>query len=213
VEQPGVTIDPDRAVVCLKGRRVRPERKLYLALHKPRDVVCTSTDPQGRKTCLDLVAGVPARVYTVGRLDRDSEGLILLTNDGDFAHALTHPRHQVRKRYRVTTSGVVSEEALARLRRGVVSRGETLNAERVERIEGGRPRYELVLCEGRNRQVRRMFEAVGADVVRLVRVRIGPLKLSGIRRGGWRKLAPAEVHALLAAASGPGAARGPSKGG
>ena len=213
VEQQGLTIDAATAVVRLRGKEVRAERKLYIALHKPRDVVCTSSDPQGRKTCLDFVSGLSARLYTIGRLDRDSEGLILLTNDGDFAHALSHPSHEVRKLYRVVTTRPIDHAQLAKLNAGVTSEGVMLRAERIDPIDAGGTRFELALREGRNRQVRRMFEAVNADIARLVRVRIGPLKLSGIRRGCWRKLTPSEVKALRSNAAGHDSSSRPNRAG
>ncbi|MBN1269231.1 MAG: rRNA pseudouridine synthase [Kiritimatiellae bacterium] len=200
VTQMGARIDPARQAVCVRGRRVLPQGRLYLALNKPRDVLCTSRDPRGRRTFLDLLPSVPARVYTVGRLDRDSEGLLLVTNDGDLAARLTHPRHHVLKTYRVWIEGVLGEDARARLVRGVESRGERLTAVEVRRVVGEDGCCEVVLAEGRNRQIRRMFEAVGLRVRRLKRTAIGPLSLGRLARGAWRELTAAEVAALRKAA-------------
>ena len=202
VTQMGIRIDPARQVVRVRGRTVAPQFRLYLALNKPRDVLCTSRDPQGRRTFLDLLPALPARVYTVGRLDRDSEGLLLVTNDGELAARLMHPRHHVQKTYRVWLDGALSGEGRARLLGGVTSRGERLAAVRVTAVmDGGQAScWDVMLVEGRNRQVRRMFEAVGVAVRRLKRTAIGPLGLGRLARGAHRELSEAEVAALRRAA-------------
>ena len=198
----GVSVRPGHSIVRVRGRIVRPEQKVYLALHKPKDVLCTSTDPQGRRTCCDLVHGLSARVYTVGRLDRDSEGLILMTNDGDFAHALMHPSHGIEKVYRAWTDRALTKAEEARLIKGVLSDGETLRAVSLERLpqSKGRSCYEMILHEGRNRQVRRMFEAIDVKVTRLVRTRVGSIELEGLARGRWRYLEGRDLERLRKAA-------------
>ncbi len=194
--------DPARAVaegddVRVDGRRVAPESTLVVyALHKPAGVVSTAKDTHGRRTVVDLVkAPGGARLYPVGRLDADTTGLLLLTNDGDLAHHLTHPRHEVPKTYRAKVrGGPVSAEALARLRDGVeLDDGRTLPA-KVRQLRPGL--LELELREGRKRQVRRMLEAVGHPVKELTRVRFGPLTLGDLPAGGVRRLGPAEVDRL-----------------
>jgi 23S rRNA pseudouridine2605 synthase len=194
----GTSIDPEHDQVELDGRAVLPPIALsYVALNKPIGVVSTAHDPQGRRTVLDLV-DVPARLYPVGRLDYDSEGLILLTDDGDLAMHLTHPRHTVEKEYEALVSGEPSDEVLARLRTGIVLDGKPTAPARIERMAAGPDGtwVRFILREGRNRQVRRMAEAVGLEVVRLVRVRIGSLRLGNLRPGAWRDLRAAEVAAL-----------------
>ena len=194
----GTSVDPDRDMVELDGRRVRPPKThSYVMLNKPIGVVSTASDPQGRRTVLDLV-DVSARLYPVGRLDYDSEGLLLLTDDGDLAMRLTHPRHTVEKEYRALLTGEITDEIVALLRRGVMLDGRPTAPARVESLEdvpdGTWTRF--VLREGRNRQIRRMVEQVGLGVVRLVRVRIGSLRLGDLPPGSWRDLRPAEVAAL-----------------
>lgn len=171
---------------------VRPDLVYYL-LHKPAGVVTTAADPQGRLTVLGLVPGEP-RVFPVGRLDMDTEGLLLLTNDGELAHRLTHPSFGVDKEYLVHVEGVPAPAALARLRKGVeLDDGPTAPA-KVAALDSSLLR--IVIHEGRNRQVRRMCEAVGHPVRRLVRTRIGPLSDTNLKAGEWRLLSPGEVRAL-----------------
>lgn len=194
----GTSIDPERDVVELDGRAVLPPRTLsYVALHKPIGVVSTANDPRGRRTVLDLVPG-DARLFPVGRLDYDSEGLILLTDDGDLAMKLTHPRHNVEREYRALLEGEVTEEILKRLRAGIELDGRRTAPATFERLESHPDGtwVRVVLHEGRNRQIRRMVESVGLKVVRLVRVRVGSLELGSLPPGSWRHLSAAEVAAL-----------------
>lgn len=196
----GRRIDPARDRVCVDGvpAALAPGLVHYL-LNKPPGYVCTASDPQGRRRALDLVPPEP-RVFTVGRLDADSEGLIILTNDGALAQVLTHPAFGVEKEYVVEVSGDPAPSALRRLREGVeIEDGITAPA-RASRIGSGRLR--IVVHEGRNRQVRRMCEAVGHPVTRLVRTRIGPVADRSLRPGEWRELTVEEVRSLGAAASG-----------
>jgi 23S rRNA pseudouridine2605 synthase len=205
--------DPARAVtggeaIAVDGRALAgmPERVVY-AVHKPAGVVSTARDPRGRPTVVSLVPGRGARLYPVGRLDADTTGLILLTNDGALAHELTHPRYEVPKTYRARVAGgAVGERALRALREGVeLDDGPTAPA-RVRRL--GAHELELTIHEGRKRQVRRMCEAVGHRVLELHRVAFGPLRLAGLAPGSHRRLTEAEVERLRrASAARPG--RGP----
>jgi 23S rRNA pseudouridine2605 synthase len=203
----GETItDPARDVtgaeaISVDGRPVRqPAERVVYALHKPVGVVSTARDPQGRRTVVSLVP-TTARLYPVGRLDADSSGLILLTNDGELAHRLTHPRFEVPKTYRaVVAGGPIEDAALRRLRRGVeLEDGPTAPA-RVRAIAPDT--LEITIREGRNRQVRRMCVAVGHPVRRLALVAFGPLGLDGLRPGAHRRLSEDEVAALASAGSG-----------
>jgi len=183
----------DGDVVAVDGRTVAPQELAYLMLHKPSGVVTTASDPQRRRTVVDLVES-PQRVYPVGRLDRDTTGLLLLTNDGELANRLAHPRHGVDKAYVAEVEGDPPPDAIRRLAEGVeLNDGPTAPA-RARRLGAGR--LELVIHEGRNRQVRRMCEAVGHPVRRLHRTAYGPLELDTLAPGSWRPLTAEEVAAL-----------------
>jgi len=170
-----------------------PEGRTYIMLNKPRGYVTTLSDEKGRRTVAQLVADCPARVWPVGRLDLDSEGLLLLTDDGELTHRLTHPSHEVEKEYRVWVRGDV-ERALPVLSAPVWSDGEELAADRVERT--GPNTLTIVIHQGKNRQVRRMCAAAGLKVERLQRVREGGVRLGGIVPGAWRPLTAAELASL-----------------
>ena len=190
----GQRVDPDAVQVTLDGVpiSVRPGLVYYL-LNKPAGVVTTASDPQGRPTVIDLVPPDP-RVFSVGRLDTDTEGLLILTNDGDLAHRLSHPSFGIEKEYLAEVEGTPSAGALHRLRTGVALEDGVTAPARASRVP---PRgLRLVIHEGRNRQVRRMCAAVGHPVVRLVRTRIGPLADRRLAPGQWRPLTTAEVRAL-----------------
>jgi len=201
-------VDLEADKVQFDGRLVRPpRRRYYLALHKPRGVVSSRADPHAGRLVTDLVdIGGKPMLRPVGRLDADSEGLIFLTDDGDFLFKLTHPRYHVPKTYRAQVQGVPNADALARLRKGVMlDDGMTRPAKNVRLLRGkenvdgsGVGEVELTIYEGRNRQVRRMLAAVGHTVTRLTRVRIGAVRLTGLPPGAWRHLTPAEVAALTA---------------
>jgi 23S rRNA pseudouridine2605 synthase len=199
VTELGTRVDPLSDDVRHAGEPVRPERKVYVLLNKPRGVVCTSARGEQRKRVIDLVPEIRGRVYTVGRLDAESEGLILLTNDGDFAQAISHPSHGVPKTYAVLVRGKVDAETLQKVRGGVwLSEGRTGGAEaRIERVSKDRTYLKVVLREGRNREIRRVFARLGYPVKELKRVRIGPLSLHGLGRGRWRFLTRGEVRELL----------------
>jgi 23S rRNA pseudouridine2605 synthase len=195
----GDRVDPDVDVVEIDGAVV-PVREglVYYLLNKPRDVVTTAEDPQGRRTVIDLLPLEP-RVFPVGRLDRDTEGLLVLTNDGELAHRLTHPRYGVEKEYLVEVEGTPSPGALRRLRDGVMLDDGVTAPARVGKVDATTLR--ITIHEGRNRQIRRMCEAVGHPVVRLVRTRIGPIADRRLKPGEWRELTPAEVRASATAAA------------
>ena len=196
----GRRVDPEVDVVEVNGAQigVKPGLVHYL-LHKPVGVITTATDPQGRPTVVELVPTEP-RVFPVGRLDADSEGLLLLTNDGDLTHRLTHPSFGVDKEYLVEVEGEPTRGALARLRDGIdLDDGRTAPA-KVAQLDGRLLR--ITIHEGRNRQVRRMCEAIGHPVVRLVRTRIGPLTDRTLKPGEWRALTQDEVRALERAVAG-----------
>lgn len=202
----GMSVNPKRDIITLDGERIgAPEggKKYYLAMYKPRGYVTTMSDELGRKTIVDLLTDLPVRVYPVGRLDKQSEGLLLLTNDGAFANMLMHPSHEITKVYRVTVEGNASEEQLIQLAEGVEIDGKmTLPAQaKVITIGEGRTVIEMAIREGRNRQIRKMCEAVGLTVKRLRRTMIGPVKLSMLGPGEYRELTPAELSALRSMAS------------
>lgn len=205
VTRPGVCMRPGVDEVRVDGQVVGapPAARTYIVLHKPAGVVSTAADPQGRPTVADLVrrtGGPSARLFPVGRLDLDSTGLMLLTNDGPLAHALTHPSREVPKTYRVRVQGQVGPETLATLRYGVQLEDGPARPDRVRLLDSGRTssRLEITLHEGRHREVRRLLEAVGYPVLELTRVRLGPLELGRLAPGAWRHLTATEVRALRA---------------
>jgi 23S rRNA pseudouridine2605 synthase len=211
VREMGVKADPAVDDIRVDGRRVKSaERPRYILLNKPKGYVTTRSDPQRRPTVIDLVS-VREYVYPVGRLDYDSEGLLLLTNDGDLAAKLTHPRHGVERTYEARVAGMPDREAVDRLRRGIPLDGHrTLPANVVlvnERRRDGNGLLRITIREGRNRQVRRMCEAVGHPVQTLRRIRIGPLADSSLGVGQWRDLTLAEVEKLKSGTSGKSESR------
>ena len=195
----GDSADPDVDTILIDGKALpEAENRIYIMLHKPRGYVTTLSDEKGRKNAAQLVTDCGQRVYPVGRLDMDSEGLLLFTNDGDFANHLMHPKHEVKKVYRVTVTGF-TEEAMAALEKPIVLDGYKIRKPDVSKIRSGADgKTELLVTihEGRNRQVRRMCAAAGMDVVRLVRIAEGPVQLAKLPLGKWRHLTEAEVEAL-----------------
>ena len=223
----GTKADAETDDIRVDGRRLHaPERKRYILLNKPAGYVSTRSDPQRRRTVIDLLAGVREYVYPVGRLDYDTEGLLLLTNDGDLAARLTHPRHGVERCYEARVAGMPDAEALRQLRAGIPLDGRrTLPAEatllNARGREEGRPKglqlrsregiVQLTIREGRNRQVRRMLEAVGHPVRELTRTRIGPLTDRRLKPGAWRDLTAEEITTLRALANRPAPTRPPRR--
>lgn len=195
----GSKIDPDRDKVEVDGKAVRSQRKLYVALHKPPGCVCSKQDEHNRPTVYDLLPKEWQIVNSVGRLDYASEGLLFLTNDGEFALRLTHPRYGVRKRYVTTVEGRVDEEMLRRFTSGVWLEGEKLKAERGWIVSATKTQsvVELELAEGKNREVRRLFESQGLTVRRLVRTQVGKIKLGELKPGKWRALTQSEIKTLI----------------
>lgn len=192
----GTKIDPDCDVVTVNGKRLTmPTDSVYIMLHKPRGYVSTVRDNLGRKTVMDLIPQDLGRLYPVGRLDYDSEGLLLLTNDGDFTYRLTHPGHEVSKTYRVTVSGQMTESDYEKLRQGVVIDGRMTHPATVKPLhtEGMRTVFLITIHEGRNRQVRKMCVAVGHSVMTLCRIAEGALQLGTLPCGAWRHLTPDEI--------------------
>ncbi len=196
----GTKVDPATAVVRVGGRRLPPWRDtVHLALNKPLGVLSTMSDPHGRRTLAEFVADRPVRLFHVGRLDADTSGLLLLTNDGELAHRLTHPSYEVGKSYVAQVAGVVRVSAVRRLTGGVQLDDGPARADRcaVRQTHAGRSIVELDVHEGRNRIVRRMFDAVGHPVLALTRVGFGGVRLGEQRSGAVRELTPEEVGALL----------------
>ncbi len=199
VKELGAKVDPLHDAVKVEGRPVKARRKIYVALHKPRGVLSTRSDEMERRIVTDLLPKEWAHLHPVGRLDRDSEGLIFLTNDGEFTLRLTHPRFGVRKKYRAIVEGRVEPVMLRRFTEGVEHEGERLRAEHARLVDANNSHsiVELELAEGKNREVRRLFESQGLLVERLQRTQIGPIRLGELPEGRWRALTAAEVKALL----------------
>lgn len=196
----GDSVDPKKDTVTVKGKRVRKESNLrYILLNKPRGYVTTADDELGRKCVTQLVSDVKERVYPVGRLDRVSEGALIMTNDGEFANLMMHPSHHVPKTYRVTVRPAVTAQQVEQLESGIELDGRMTLPAQVHVIskEEGRAVLEIVLYEGRNRQIRRMCEALELEVARLRRVAVGPVRLGMLKPGQWRDLTPAEVQTLI----------------
>jgi 23S rRNA pseudouridine2605 synthase len=197
----GTKIDPATDRVTVAGKPLAIERKVYIALNKPVGYLCTSHDTHERRTVHDLLPKELPRLYTVGRLDYDTEGLLFLTNDGSFSLRLTHPRYKMPKTYRVEVDGGLDAAQVAQLLKGVRSDGELLRAETISDVRpaGQTTRLQLVLREGKKRQVRRMMKAVGHPVRQLTRVSIGSIVLGNLKLGQWRYLSDEEVRQLVAA--------------
>ena len=195
----GCVIDPERDVVEIDGRVIKTEtKKHYIMLHKPKNYVTTVSDDLGRPTVMELVRDISARIYPVGRLDFDTTGLLIMTNDGNFANILTHPRHDVNKTYIARIDRPLSEEELERLQRGIDLDGIKTAPAKAENIKRPQKGYEvkITIHEGRNRQVRRMLDAVGVNVMSLKRISVGSLTLGNLPEGKWRRLSDAEINKL-----------------
>ncbi len=200
---PGHPINVETDSVEFEGKRVEPlTEHIYLMLNKPAGYVTTRRDERGRPTVMDLVSGLPETIYPVGRLDLETEGLLLFTNDGDFAHQLLHPSHEIEKTYLVWVKGVPRDDAIQRLRQGVTIPSGTTAPAKVKRLKVSKDdlstKFEVVIHEGKKRQVRLMFKAVGYSVIRLKRVRMGSLRLGNLPSGEHRFLTPVEISELMA---------------
>jgi len=200
----GTKVDPRTAVIRVSGKRLPPvSPNVYLVLNKPRGVVSTMSDPEGRKTLTDFVADRPERLFHVGRLDTDTSGLILLTNDGEFAHRMAHPSYEVDKTYVAEVEGEVTKATLEQLKAGVTLEDGPVTVSSARLVTAGqggakgRSIVELVIHEGRNRIVRRLLDQVGHPVRRLTRTAIGPVELQGLKAGALRDLTSDELGALL----------------
>jgi 23S rRNA pseudouridine2605 synthase len=187
VTEPGTKADADRDQIRVDGRLISCEaERVYILLHKPQGYVTTLNDPQGRPIVTDLLSGVTERVFPVGRLDYDSEGLLILTNDGAFSQRLQHPRYGIPKRYRIKVEGRFAPSDV-----------------RLEKTNPGSSWLRLTITDGRNRVIRRAFESLGHPVCRLIRVAVADITLESVREGAWRRLTPKEVDRLSAHAEGP----------
>lgn len=197
--QLGTKIQPGKDRIAVDGQPVKARRKLYLALHKPPGYLCSREDAVARRTINELIPREWNNLYTVGRLDKDSEGLIFLTNDGEFSLRLTHPRYGVRKTYRVTVEGRVEPSLLQRFVQGIKDGEDMLKAQSTKLISSNNTRsmVELVLAEGKKREIRRLFASAGLNVERLQRVQIGRIKLGELPAGKWRTLTEPEIKSLL----------------
>jgi len=199
VTELGVRVDPSKQEIRVDGTKLQVHRPEYYAVNKPKGVVSTASDPSGRRRVVDLVEDTRARLFPVGRLDMNSEGLILLTNDGELANRLTHPRYEIPKVYRVQVAGIPDRETLAQLRKGVyIAEGLT----RVEKVKIQSKQkqsavLEMVLTEGKNREIRRVLAKLGHKVMQLVRVAVGPIRLGKLASGEYRRLTPDEIASLM----------------
>lgn len=200
VRELGTKVDPLHDRVTVDGRPIKARKKLYIAVNKPPGCICSRNDPEQRNTVQDLFPKEwGTLLHSVGRLDFKSEGLIFYTNDGDFSLKLTHPRYGVRKKYLVTVKGEVTPDHIKTLEKGVYEGADVLRAEkgRVLKTSKAHSVVELILAEGKNREVRRMFEVLGFEVERLQRIQIGPIKLGQLPRGKWRTLTEPEIKSLM----------------
>lgn len=199
IDELGMQIDPDTDIIKVSGKRIKaPEEKVYLMLNKPVGCVSTCSDEKGRDTVLDYVKDIKARIYPVGRLDFTTEGLLLLTNDGELANTLTHPRHEVGKRYLTIIDDVLTEDDVKKLEKGVFIEGGKTAPARVKILKSapGRTELTIIIHEGRNHQVKKMFEAIEKNVVFLKRISVGDLNLGTLKKGEYRHLTEEEVSYL-----------------
>jgi pseudouridine synthase len=212
IQTPDHWVDLDRDRVALDGKPVTEQKKMYLLLYKPTGYLTTYRDPENRPTVYDLIADVEQWVAPVGRLDLDTSGLLLMTNDNDFAERVMSPEGKVPKTYLVKTSSILTDEAIGQLRRGVqLSDGPTAPAKVTRTRDSASSTFlEITITEGRNRQVRRMIEAVGSRVRKLVRIAIGPLRIGDLQIGKWRQLTASEIRTFGPSQS-PSAASGPAR--
>jgi 23S rRNA pseudouridine2605 synthase len=195
----GTKVDPQRDAVAVDGKTVVGESKVYIALNKPAGYVCTNHDTHGRKRAVDLLPRSLPRLYSVGRLDKETEGLLFLTNDGSFSLRLTHPRYKMTKTYFVEVEGELKSAEIERVLKGIRSEGELLCADKIfqVRVQENTTALRLVLSEGKKRQIRRMMAAVRHPVKRLVRLAVGPVELGNLAISQWRHLTHEEVGKLM----------------
>jgi len=198
VLEPGFRVDPARDIITCGRERCVPEKPIYILLNKPRGVLSTSRDMRGRKTVLDLVSNDGNRLYHVGRLDKDSSGLLLLTNDGEVTYRLTHPKFEIKRVYQVAISGSLKEEDRSRLAKGIILEGERTSPCEIKILKRniGKTIISVKLHEGKKRQIRNMFQKFGYHVLKLKRLRFGPLELKGLEAGEHRSLTTHETKSL-----------------
>lgn len=195
----GMKADPAKDHIKVDGKLiVQPEKKVYLVFHKPRGVLTSLSDPQGRPVVKDFLRGIRQRVFPVGRLDYDSEGMLILTNDGEFAHAILHPSKKIPKTYMVKIKGVLSDEGMERIRTGIKIEGTMTAPAKVKRVRKTEQNswIEVTIFEGRKRQIRKMLERVGNPVIRLMRIRINGLEMGDLMPGQLRHIAPDEMKRI-----------------
>ena len=199
IREVGTKVEPGRDKVSFEGQVVKPKKKLYLAVNKPPGYICSRNDPAKRPSVDELLPKEWSNLFSVGRLDFNSEGLIFYTNDGDFSLRLTHPRYGVEKKYLVVVRSEVKPDDLRAFTKGVFDEGEVLKADKARLLKSnsGHSIVELTLCEGKNREVRRLFETRGIEVERLQRVQIGRIKLGQLPKGKWRTLTESEIKSLI----------------
>lgn len=199
----GVKVNPNKDRIFVSGKPLKVKQsKIYVALHKPQGVLTTMDDPLNRPTIAQYVDEMPVKVFPVGRLDWDSEGLILLTNDGEFAQKITHPKHEVTKTYLVKLRREPTSDQISRLLRGVTIMGGKVAAKSLQKVPRGKsehPWFKIIITEGKNRQIRQMFEKINNDVLKLQRVGIGCLKLGRLERGQWEILDEADLKKVFVA--------------
>lgn len=198
VTEPSTRVHPGKQRICVDGERLKLEPKRYFLLNKPKGCLCTNRDPRGRLRAVDLVTVPGLRLFTVGRLDENSEGLLLVTNDGDLANKLAHPRYQVRRKYKVQVAGIPKRETLRELREGLYFKEGRFRLHGAKKLktQGKSTFLEIEMREGQNREIRRLMARVGHKVIQLQRIEFGPLKLGRIVSGKFRPLKPPEVKAL-----------------
>ena len=199
VKELGTVVNEKKDKVTVEEKVISlPSSFVYIKLNKPKGYACSASDEKGRKTIYDLI-DCDERLFSIGRLDYDTEGLIILTNDGDFANKVAHPKYNIEKEYRVTIEGDIKESELAVMRKGVVIDGERMPSARVEKLsqDDKYTKLSVVIDEGQNRQVRRMFEAIGKSIRLLKRVRIGQVRLGGLSRGDYKDLTEEELNLLV----------------
>lgn len=197
VTEPGIEVDPEKDKIEVKGEKITPQSKTYIALHKPAGYLCSMNDNFGRPLVTELVREIPQRIYHVGRLDLHSEGLLIMTNDGSLSQLLTHPGHQIDKTYLVKLRYPLDNQKMKELSRGVtLDDGFTTSPARIRIVSRDRRKIEIIIREGKKRQVKRMLRAVGNRVTYLKRTSIGPVQLGELPRGKWRELGFQEIRAL-----------------
>lgn len=198
VTEMGFKVDPDQDQIVVDGEIITEEKKIYILLNKPEGYITTVSDPEGRPTVMDLIPDLKQRLYPAGRLDADSSGLLILTNDGDLTYKLTHPKKEVDKKYRVLAGDKIKKDDFKKLEAGMIIDGKKTSSAEISNInyQAGQTQFDIIIHEGRNRQVRRMTEMIGYRVLTLQRIAFAFLDLSGVKEGSFRYLTEQEVEKL-----------------